>query len=915
MSPRSCLALLLFCLSLQAWAVSPVVFDSPDTRQSLGNGTLYLEDPDGSLDFDDVMALPAERLRPVESGHVNEGKNSSTWWLRTRLVNELDAPLGGFIEINYPLLDHIEVFLQYPDGSISRQLSGDRYPFADRPVKVSDFWFPVDLPPGETTLLLRIKTTSTLYVPLYFSSYNASAAQQQELSGISGAFYGVLFAMFCYNLFLFASLREPAYFWYLVYTLNVGLFALSFDGLLVKWLADDGGLVAMGIYVLMFSHCLIAIQFSRHFLHTRELFPRLDLVLRCTLLIALGSMVSGLLLDVQTWSILASITVIAASVGLLATGAFVWRRGVRYGVYYTLAWGVLLASFILVTAGSLGFELFGLYGAAVVKASVAFELITLSIGLADRINLLKEEGYRSREAAERAASENEAKSRFLAKMSHEIRTPLNGVLGMLQLLRETPLDRSQQFYLDTISSSGNSLMAVINDILDYARIGSGKLSLEDIDFDLEILISETIRLFTAQALEKQLSLHVGLEPGVPRRIRGDPTRLKQILMNLLSNALKFTEHGHVLLEVSCRQTQEGTRRLVFCVSDSGIGMRQEVLAQLFESFSQGDSSTTRRYGGSGLGLAISKELVEMMNGHIEVQSAPGRGSRFCFEIPLQSASDVEDPLNHLLGGRPALLASQDTEGLEALSHLLRRWGMRTERCQTPECLPDYLSDFTAPPLMVLLAPWPGSPAQWLERLRPHLEANQRVLMLYSPVHEPPPPSPGLRLISLALPLQSTPLREALQALYTPAPQQASEATDVAPAEQPPREPCILVAEDNPVNQMVVRGLLKKRGYAVQLADNGRQAVDLYRRDPEAVQLILMDCEMPELDGFEASRRIRKLEAELELQAVPIIAVTAHVLAEHRQRGLESGMDEFIGKPLESRQLYACLDSYLQGGAS
>ena len=914
MLPRLCLALLLFCLSLQAWAFTPVVLDSIDTRQSLGNGTFYLEDRTGRLDVDEVLALPPERFRAVEGGHVNEGKNSSTWWLRAGLSNRLAEPLSGFIEINYPLLDHIELFLRYPDGSLSQQLTGDLHPFAERPVKVSNFWFPVNLPPGETTLLLRIKTTSTLYVPLYFSTHSASASQHEELNGLSGAFYGVLFAMFCYNLFLFASLREPAYFWYLVYTLNVGLFALSFDGFLVKWLADDGGWVAQGIYVLMFSHCLIAIQFSRHFLHTRELFPRLDLLLRCTLLAAFGSMISGLVLDVQSWSILASITVIIVSAGLLLAGAFVWRRGVRYGVYYTLAWGVLLASFILVTAGSLGIELLGLYGAAVVKASVAFELITLSIGLADRINLLKEEGYRSREAAERAASENEAKSRFLAKMSHEIRTPLNGVLGMLQLLRETPLDRSQQFYLDTISSSGNSLMAVINDILDYARIGSGKLSLEDIDFDLEILISETIRLFTAQALEKQLSLHVGLEPGVPRRIRGDPTRLKQILMNLLSNALKFTEHGHVLLEVSSRQTQDGSRRLVFCVSDSGIGMRQEVLAQLFESFSQGDSSTTRRYGGSGLGLAISKELVEMMNGHIEVQSAPGRGSRFCFEIPLHAASDVEDPLNQLLAGRPALLASQDAQGLEALSHLLRRWGMRTERCQDPERLPDCLADFTAPPLLVLLAPWPGSPSQWLERLRPHLESNQRVLMLYSPIHEPPPVTPGLRLVSLALPLQSAPLREALQMLYAQEPATAGERGSPSPA-QPQGEPCILVAEDNPVNQMVVRGLLKKRGYAVQLADNGRQAVDLYRRDPHAVQLILMDCEMPELDGFEASRQIRELEAEQQLQAVPIIAVTAHVLAEHRQRGLDAGMDEFIGKPLESRQLYACLDSYLQGGAT
>nr|WP_250646490.1 hybrid sensor histidine kinase/response regulator [Pseudomonas oligotrophica] len=895
-------------LSVRAWALPAVIVDSSDFRQNLGPSVLYLEDPDGSLSLEQVLALSDAELQPIRGKHLNQGKNTSTWWLRVRLDNRLARPLEGFVEINYGLLDRIELFAQTADGQLSRQLSGDALPFAERPVKVSTFWFPLDLAPGTTTLVLRIKTSSTLYVPLYFSSVAASAAAQEFSANIGGAFYGVLFAMFCYNLFLFVSLREPAYFWYLIYNLNVGLFALAFDGELNKWLPDNSAMSTIGIYLLMFSHCLIAIQFSRHFLHTRQHFPRLDKGLRIALLLALGALLSGPLLPLQAWSVLSSITVIITSIGLLATGAFVWRHGVRYGLYYTLAWGVLLASFIIVTAGSLGLELFGLYGPAVVKASVAFELITLSLGLADRINRLKEEGFRSRRAAEQAHSESEAKSRFLAKMSHEIRTPLNGVLGMLQLLRETQLDRSQRFYLDTITSSGNSLMKVINDILDYARIGSGKLSLEDIEFDLEALVSETISLFAAQALEKQLSLHVGLHAQVPRRVRGDPTRLKQVLMNLLSNALKFTDKGYVRLDVVCSQPLEGQPRLHFSVTDSGIGMRPQVMAKLFQSFSQGDSSTTRRYGGSGLGLAISKELVEMMQGQIEVQSAPGAGSRFSFDIPLHAVEEDHDPLPALLGGQPALLASLDLQGLDSLGHLLRRWGMRTERCHEPGRLLDYLDDYSAPPLLVLLEPWPGSPQEWVRQLEAKHAPQQRVLLLSSPLHRQPPTSQHLRLACVSLPLQSAPLREALHGLYEGAPRDAAPGTALAPADA---APSILVAEDNPVNQMVLRGLLHKRGYDVRLVEDGAAAVRLYRRDPGAIQLILMDCEMPELDGYEASSQIRALEIERGLPRVPILAVTAHPRDEQQRRGSAAGMDGFVAKPLVADDLYACLDRHLQ----
>jgi len=907
--PRFFLTLLLLCCA-PALAITPAPLENDNLHLSLAPHVGYLEDPRGVLQPEQVFGLADEAFTATRGVHANLGKNRSTWWFRIRLDNRSPAALQGFLEVDYALLDSLQLYLPQADGTLQVQQAGDLRPFAERTVQVHNFWFPLTLAQGQQQLLLRVESSSTVFVPLYFSTTTAGAAAHEVLNLWRGMFYGALIAMLLYNLFLYVSLREPAYFWYLLFGGVIILFTLAFDGTLYRLLPNQPQLQSVSIYLFIFLHCLIALQFSRHFLRTFERFPRLDRTMRGSMLVIAACLLSGPLIGLYAWSWLASITVSLLSLGLLLLGLYTWSRGQRLSAYYTLAWSTLRAASILSAMASLGLDLFGVYGTSIIKIGVLIEMLALSLGLADRINLLKEEGYRSRQAAERADLENQAKSRFLAKMSHEIRTPLNGVLGTLQLLGQSHLDRGQQLYVDTIASSGRSLMKVINDILDYARIESGNLDLESIEFDLEELLSSTFSLFRAQAGENQLGLYMSLEAEVPRYMLGDPTRLGQVLMNLLSNAIKFTEQGHVTLEVAVRTRQDGQRHLLFAVTDTGIGIAQSDLQQLFRSFSQGDSSTTRRYGGSGLGLVISKELIERMGGRIEVQSAAGKGSRFAFDVPLLIPAG-RDEFEPSLREQVALLCSVDSRALDSLARMLSRWGMRVERCQDPDCLEETFVSLVSPPLLVLASPWPGSPKAALDRLQPRLQQDQRVLLV-CPQNQLPEFSTlaAGRLVWVEHPLSVSALRDALTRLYQQALPTAANTIE-ANATAPQESPCILVAEDNPVNQLVVKGFLQRRGYRLRIAINGREVLDEYRRAPASYQLILMDCEMPEMDGYEATRQIRHFEARQRLPAIPIVALTAHILAEHRDLGLAAGMDGFLGKPLDCQQLYAMLDSFLK----
>lgn len=904
---------LLLGFTSEAWAQptasSPQLAGGVDVsglehRLDLGPNLLLLEDPQGSLSISQLLRSNSLQPWRAPSGeHVNEGKNPSVWWIQFALQNTQATSIEGVIEIDYALLDNLTLYQLQPTGVPLVQQGGDHVPLDERAVAVRNHWFPVSLPPGESRFYLRVDTASTVFVPIYFANWSASSAQLENSMLAAGLFYGILLGLFAYNLFLQLSLREATYAWYLTHIFNILLFMAAFDGLLWKWIDASITVQTLCIYTLMFLHCAVSTQFSRHYLHTREQFPRLDKALQAKILVVLTAMVIIPFFSIDLYNNMASLFVLVSSIILLATGAYVWRKGFRYGSYYTLAWGFLLCSLIISTAGSLGFELLGAsYGTHWVKLGMCTEMIILSLGLADRINALKEARYRADEDARQARLETLAQSRFLARMSHEIRTPMNGVLGMLQLLLETRLDNQQRFYLDTISKSGQTLLTVINDILDFARLESGRVQLESIAFDPEELISETASLFTAQALEKRLGLHCSVSADLPKQLVGDPTRLKQVLMNLLSNAFKFTERGHVSIHVSGTQDSptSDTWRVHFEVIDTGIGIAQSAQSSLFDSFTQADSSTTRRYGGTGLGLAISQELVRLMGGSINLNSATEQGTNMHFCVPLTGVGAVRP----LRPGHSAWLITRLGEAQEHYQTQLERLGFSVQSSTGST------DDLPAQPANLAVLDTQDIPADLLQQLIHHCAQEAIPLLLLRAADDHRQLTLKGQLLEQSIPLLPSQLRQAVTQLLDGDCQSRLPAEQSTPVSRQGRGH-LLIAEDNQVNQLVIKTLLEKAGYSLEITENGVDALQCYRSNPDSYDLILMDCEMPQMDGFEATRRIRAHEQREHLPRTPIVALTAHVLDTHRLEGMAAGMDDYLPKPVDSEQLYASLQRLIR----
>lgn len=896
------------------FAAHPISVNSLPFKQELGKHVDYYEDRTQSLSFADITSdAYINRFTPSETPYLRLGYTNAHVWVRFSVVNQLSEPQTLLLDVKRANLGILELYElgQQSDqplktaGTLTDNVNGD--------IKYQSFVFKLTLQPGEfKQYYLNIQSQQYLNVNMSLQSTDSFIENLNIGQLFAGICLGVIVGLMVYHFIIFINIRDISYLYYSLFFLAALFFLASKAGLTHLFWPYHG--LQNRLEILFLLLCLpTAAQFTRHYFNTPFMGVWIDRSLQLVTYATVLNLAAMVVLPFQLSIQVSTLLFFFSGPVFIVVGFISLMQGYKAARYYVLSRMLHVLIIIVAAQAVYGHLLFQFDLTYLFLIETVAESILLALGLAERSSLLQHESHFRHEKVAVEEAENRARTEFLSQMSHEIRTPMNGILGMTELLNSTSLTQQQKDFVSTIQTSGSSLLKILDDILDYSKIEAGTMELNMQPFDLSVILNEAIDTYRNRAREKHIEIVVDLAEALPQRVMGDATRLRQILTNLLSTAVKFTENGEITFRAYPHH-KTGKNLVMFEIKDTGAGIPQEHLDKLLHQFQFGSNTATSQYGHTGLGIAIAKQLVTMMGGSLSAQSNTNLGTEFWFTVPLEiqkravlSDQDYESKLKDL-----KLLVVDDNASCRlVIEQQAGSWGMQVTSASNGKQAMAILrtqANLNEPfDILILDHEMPGMNGLELAAKvkQDGLITNDILVIMLTGLGVAPSATvarnAGVRRV-LHKPVSGKLLKATLVEELSTLNKSSLSIPQVDKGFAANTR--ILVAEDHHLSQKVIKGMLAKLGVSADTVDNGKDALEKVTQSH--YDLVLMDCDMPIMDGFEATRRIRDWEKKHKKDPIPIIALTAHIMDEHKEKSLQCGMNAHLAKPVELSELQEVL---------